>query len=747
MTSIAAAASDEFPTVRLSVNNEIYQWISRHSHGEESGKVINEIGSVIFPDSKWIKVWDAVSIVLLVGLAFIIPYQIGVSAGIYLVTDLWWFIVNVIVNTFFLVDTFLYFWRAYRDEEGRLVFNLRRIRRRYLKTYFIPNLLGNFPSTILFYFTVRYKLENGGVEARTVILLQCLNLFKLFRFFRVKTIVKASSVLTQMRQNASSQHLELIKFTCMLVMVAHWFACIWAMVAYFEVQSWKKEYMEDSTNWIGSWYENNYTEGGLNPLGWFQDADRYVLSLFWAIQTITSIGYGNISPVTPAEWWIGCILMLFSAIVWAYVIGGIVGVTAAMNARSKIYMERIDQTNAMIKEFALPDTLEDDCRDVEATEEARNLERRIKNYLHNQHTTSYHNACVSDMKQSFPAMETLSPDLQRLSAFMVLKDDLETVPYLSSRFLSIEARSEVAIECVFLEFAAGEVIDIEKGVGHLGRGIFVFQKGIGLFRSHESHFNGLYDLLLPGMTCGDKKVLVEDGHPAVKGNLHFLSFAKVVFIPRKAVLACLAKHPTAWKECARWKYFMAALLSPKKTEIESVLKDDLETVPYLSSRFLNTAARSEVAMECVFLEFAVGEVIDIENGVGHLGRGIFVFQKGLGLFRSDESHFNGLYDLLLPGMTWGDGRVLVEDGHPAVKGSLYFLSFAKVVFIPRKAVLAALAKHPTAWKECARWKYFMAALLSPKKTEMELAYTMGKNSTETTEKEQSAPETVFGGLQ
>jgi hypothetical protein len=39
----------------------------------------------------------------------------------------------------------------------------------------------------------------------------------------------------------------------------------------------------------------------------------------------------------------------------------------------------------------------------------------------------------------------------------------------------------------------------------------------------------------------------------------------------------------------------------------------------------------------------------------------------------------------------------------------------------------------------------MAALLSPKKTEIELAYTMG--SIETTEKEQSAPETVFGGLQ
>jgi hypothetical protein len=349
-----------------------------------------------------------------------------------------------------------------------------------------------------------------------------------------------------------------------LVVVSHWFACLWALVAFVEAGRFTEEALESTPNWIWNWYDSNNIQGGLNPIGWFQDTDRYILSLFWAVQTITSIGYGNIVPVTSTEWFVACILMLLSGIMWAYIIGGLVGVTAAMNARSEIYRERMDQANAMIKEFGAGEVLKGSDPDVRAVEDLRDLEHRIKNYIYNQYAMSNHNACISDLSQTFPVLETLSPDLQRLSALMVFKDDLETVPYLSSRFLSIEARSEVAMECVFLEFAAGEVVDIEKGVGDLGRGIFVFRKGLGLLRNHFS---------LPGMPCGDRKVLVEDGHPAVKSNLFFLSFAKVVFIPRKAVLAAFVKNPTAWKECARWIYFMTTLHSTSFMEEKS-----LETV-------------------------------------------------------------------------------------------------------------------------------------------------------------------------
>jgi hypothetical protein len=39
------------------------------------------------------------------------------------------------------------------------------------------------------------------------------------------------------------------------------------------------------------------------------------------VQTLTSIGYGNVMPFTAAEWWISTSAMLLAGILWAYVIG------------------------------------------------------------------------------------------------------------------------------------------------------------------------------------------------------------------------------------------------------------------------------------------------------------------------------------------------------------------------------------------------------------------------------------------
>ena len=83
-------------------------------------------------------------------------------------------------------------------------------------------------------------------------------------------------------------------------MVQHWIACIWGFAAFVQAKSFGDELLT-SLNWISNWYEGYYVEGGLNPIGWDNHVQRYALCLFWSIQTITSIGYGNIEPVTQGE--------------------------------------------------------------------------------------------------------------------------------------------------------------------------------------------------------------------------------------------------------------------------------------------------------------------------------------------------------------------------------------------------------------------------------------------------------------
>jgi len=57
-----------------------------------------------------------------------------------------WFIVNVFLNVVYMVDTIMQFFRAYYDENGVIVYELRRIAKHYVFSgQFFLNLLACFP--------------------------------------------------------------------------------------------------------------------------------------------------------------------------------------------------------------------------------------------------------------------------------------------------------------------------------------------------------------------------------------------------------------------------------------------------------------------------------------------------------------------------------------------------------------------------------------------------------------------------
>lgn len=209
--------------------------------------VVKSLKWVIFPDNKWIKIWDLIVLGALFLLQFILPYQIGVSAGVSIVVSIPWLVFNVFLNAIFFVDTFLYFFRAYYTTNGHLVLDLKTIRRNYLKTYFVPNFLSVLPYTLAFYIVgSRYQAyrETGGEDARVESFLNFIimaSLLKLIRLVRAKSILANSDAITNFRQKRNSQVQELYKYVWLIVIVSHQFACIWSFVAFIEVDSFHAE--------------------------------------------------------------------------------------------------------------------------------------------------------------------------------------------------------------------------------------------------------------------------------------------------------------------------------------------------------------------------------------------------------------------------------------------------------------------------------------------------------------------------
>lgn len=82
----------------------------------------------------------------------------------------------------------------------------------------------------------------------------------------------------------------MILLTGLFTLIAHWLACIWHGIGYSENQNefgWIQE-LKNNLN-----LENNSTGPDIQT--------RYITALYFTLSSLTSVGFGNVSPNTDAE--------------------------------------------------------------------------------------------------------------------------------------------------------------------------------------------------------------------------------------------------------------------------------------------------------------------------------------------------------------------------------------------------------------------------------------------------------------
>mmetsp|Transcript_20538 Transcript_20538/g.44575 ORF Transcript_20538/g.44575 Transcript_20538/m.44575 type:complete len:568 (-) Transcript_20538:1001-2704(-) len=534
--------------------------ITHHRNKELVNPSLKGIKYVIFPNNRWAQRWDMVMIMAIWYYAFYIPFHFGISAGYFTVYYDGFMIFNIIVNATFLVDTFLSFFRAYRDKNGRIVYSLKSIRRHYIRSgWFFINILASLPASSFVYAEARAAIDSGATEPLDNGKLRfyfILELFKLLRLVRIKKLMYTSEVMSSIWERINVEIALTMKFVFMMTLVSHWIACIWGLIAFQEAGSFGDPLLE-KLNWISHWYDNNYVEGGLDPIGWNKALSRYSLCLFWSIQSITSIGYGNIVPVTYIEYGFANLLMLLCGIFWAYVIGNLVEVVQSMGSINTAYVHRMNEANQMMRDFTereLPEsvtgTLYPDSYKRVRRFITNQRDRATKNWLDPSNVCTLHDA--------YPTLNILSPELQRVCALHLTHSLLETIPFLSSTYLSPEEQADVALQCVTLEFSIAE-----KFVAHsdLGRGVLIIRQGFAMVSRNTGGENYTWHKDAIDQPIDVNEVLVEDDYLKEHQLVyHFVGFTKVLFVPRSAIMGILEKNERAWKECGRWRYFMAAFI-------------------------------------------------------------------------------------------------------------------------------------------------------------------------------------------
>jgi hypothetical protein len=120
-------------------------------------------------------------------------------------------IFNILIDTVFFVDTFLQFFRAYRDENGCLVYSLTSIRRNYIRSgFFFFNLIAAMPTTLLAYF-------GNSLDDKIIFLL---DLFKVLRLVGARKLLKKSHLFNVLWERINVQTALTLKFLFMISLVS-----------------------------------------------------------------------------------------------------------------------------------------------------------------------------------------------------------------------------------------------------------------------------------------------------------------------------------------------------------------------------------------------------------------------------------------------------------------------------------------------------------------------------------------------
>jgi len=166
-------------------------------------------------------------------------------------------------------------------------------------------------------------------------------------------------------------------------------------------------------------------------------SDKYIAALYFATATMTTMGYGDIGPVTTAERGVVAFMMFIGALLYALVLSNVNTLMAAMEAQSRKYTNLVDSLNVFLEERAISADLRYEARRYLRT---RDVEGNL---------VSYHGL-----------LHQLSPDIQQAVAGETHRGWCQGSRYLHGAEEDFEAKS--ASNFAEITFPAGESI-IERG--------------------------------------------------------------------------------------------------------------------------------------------------------------------------------------------------------------------------------------------------------------------------------------------
>ncbi|XP_046887005.1 potassium voltage-gated channel subfamily H member 7 [Hypomesus transpacificus] len=279
-------------------------------------------------------------------------------------------VVDLMVDIMFIVDILINFRTTYVNINEEVVSHPAKIAIHYFKGWFLIDMVAAIPFDLLIF-------GSGSDETTTLI-----GLLKTARLLR---LVRVARKLDRYSEYGAA---VLMLLMCIFALIAHWLACIWYAIGNVE-----KPYLEHKIGWldnlgvsIGKRY--NYSDPGSGP----SIKDKYVTALYFTFSSLTSVGFGNVSPNTNSEKIFSICVMLIGSLMYASIFGNVSAIIQRLYSGTARYHLQMLRVKEFIRFHQIPNP----------------LRQRLEEYF--QHAWSYTNGIDMNMVlKGFP--ECLQADI------------------------------------------------------------------------------------------------------------------------------------------------------------------------------------------------------------------------------------------------------------------------------------------------------------------------------------------------
>jgi len=278
---------------------------------------------MIRQDNIYKRYFDALLLIFTVFAAIEVPLHLALQ---YPKTG-WRLALGLLYPVIFSIDILVTFFTTI-TVNGEEVTSRREIARRYLRSWFIVDFIAATPFDLIFSEGWLSELSNAARSVRLFSprYIRILLMVRMLRIYHILPFLER----TKKKELFNPGIIRLIFTIFIVLVIAHWISCGWIALGKIDE---KADYL---TN--------------------------YVRALYWTITTITTIGYGDITPSSNVQTIYTMFVQLIGAGMYGYIIGNLASLLANSDLARTQFRAKMEKIQTFMQYRDVPQELQDNIR-------------------------------------------------------------------------------------------------------------------------------------------------------------------------------------------------------------------------------------------------------------------------------------------------------------------------------------------------------------------------------------------------